>query len=140
MEKEEDTEKLFSVGEETSSGFTIENTLNKDDDTLPFGYFEPSTEGKLTWTCGEGPPKKKGLPDIVSVFQMDMGNRKERKESFLKDIEEAISCRDELVKEGWKKTIPPKIEFTMSGSDKPLNRKQKRYLEKKVKNFAPKDY
>lgn len=121
---------------EVSSGFTIENILNKDDNALPFGYFCPEDE-KLVWICGEGPAKDDGSPpDIISVFQRG----KDKDAKYLKNIEEAKFSRDELVKAGWLKLKPPKIEFTVNGENKPLNRKQKRFLEKKVKDIVSKDY
>ena len=127
--------KKYKEGESTLSGFTIENALNKDENDLPFGYFCPEDD-KIIWICDYGPPKEDGAdPDIISVFQRG----EEKRVTMLKDIEEAKYARDELIKVGWKKLTPPKIEFTMDGGDKPLNRRQKRALEKKIKNFKPKD-
>lgn len=132
MERQE----KYKAGESTASGFTIENTLNAEGDVLPFGYFDPSTNGKLTWICSEGRPRADRPPDIISVFMMDFGSHKEKKVTALENLEQARFFRDELVKNGWQKLIPPKIEFTMDGSNRPLNRKQKRKLEKTIKNMA----
>jgi hypothetical protein len=136
MEKDTGEPSVYKAGEATSSGFTIENTLNGSDNSLPFGYFDPATNGKLTWICSEGRPRADRPPDIISLFMMDLGSHKDKRVTVLENVDQARFFRDELVKNGWQKLIPPKIEFTMDGSDKPLNRKQKRKLEKTIKNLA----
>jgi len=126
--------KVYKEGEEMPGGVTIENTLNKDEGTLPFGLFNPDTEGKLTWICNHGPDG-----DVISVFCFDRGGRTERDVRMLKDLDEAKYVRDELLRNGWKKLIPPRIEFTMSGDDgrdKPLNRKEKRFLDRKIRQVG----
>lgn len=125
--------KVFEGGQEDDNGFTVENTLNTGED-LPFGYYNPDTEGKLTWVCGYGP---KG--DIVSVFAFDHGNRTEKQVKLLKDVQEARFFRDELIKNGWKKLIPPKINFTTTkddGTKSEMNRAQKRALGRKMKSIS----
>lgn len=104
--------------------------VNKDDDTLPFAYHNPETEGKLTWHCGEDAEGK-----ITSVFVYDFGVNKEKKCAYLENIEKAKEMRDTLVDNGWLKLKPPKMEFTYpddKGNDVPLNRKQRRYLARKI--------
>lgn len=131
--------KVYTTGEEGPGGFSLEYAMNREGDVLPFGYFNPQTEGKLTWVCGEGPTEKGRKPDIVSVYAMDLGDHTEKKVALLKDLAEACFVRDELIKNGWKKLVAPKIAFTVSGGDgrqAPLNRKQKRGLEKKIKKLA----
>lgn len=106
----------------------VESSLNREGDQLPFGYYNPETDGKLTWNCGYDQNNK-----IVSIFCADKG---EKRCSQLKDLNEAIFVRDELIKAGWNKLIPPKIQLTMpdaNGKQKPLNRKEKRYLERKIR-------
>ena len=130
-----DPPQVFSEGQRGPDGISIENTLNREGDVLPFGYFNPETEGKLTWICGEGPEQKGRKTDIVSVFAMDLGDHTEKQVKILENMEQAIFMRDELIKNGWRKLIPPKIEFTVtneSGQASSLNRKQKRGLAKKI--------
>ena len=77
--------------------------------------------------------------DIISVFCFDHGDHSDRDVKILTDLTEALYVRDTLIQHGWKKLIPPKIEFTISSDDgkqKPLNRKERRYLEKKIKQVA----
>lgn len=139
----------FSEGQEDPSGFTVENVMNKDDESLPFGYFCPATEGKVTWVCGYGPQKKNNVSkshgnsetsDIVSVFSCDTGDGTERQVKILENMDQAKYMRDELVKEGWQKLSAPKIEFTVTKDGKKsttmtsFNRKQKRALQRKLKN------
>lgn len=124
---------VFEGGQETATGFTVENTLNVGDD-LPFGMYNPDTEGKLTWICGLGP---KG--DVVSVFAFDHGNRTEKQVKLLENVEQARFFRDELVKNGWKQLVPPKINFTTTkedGTTSEMNRSQKRALAKKMKAIS----
>ena len=131
--------KVFAAGEEGPGGFSLEYAMNREGDVLPFGYFNPQTEGKLTWVCGEGPTEKGRVADIVSVFAMDLGDHTEKKVVILKDLAEARFMRDELVANGWKKLVAPKIAFTVTkedGTQSSLNRKQKRGLEKKLRKIA----
>jgi len=109
------------------SGFKVEQLLNRDGNQLPFGYFNPETEGKLTWTCGldlEG--------RITSVFCMDMGPQKDKRCQYLENEAKAIQIRDELIKAGWRKIVPPKVEFTYADGKK-LTRRQRRYINRKVR-------
>ena len=118
-----------------SDGFTIENHLNQDENTLPFGLFKPELEGKLTWVCGQGTDGK-----IVSMFCMDVGDGKnERQVSTLEDLERAKYMRTELLANGWKPLNPPKVEFKVVNKDGMRvnpNRAQRRFLERKAKQFS----
>lgn len=104
-----------------------ESILNREGDILPFGYYNPETDGKLIWMCNEDAEGK-----ITGVFSFDKGTSREKVCKYMNDIADAQMIRDELVKNGWKKLEAPKISFSYSGSDKPLNRKQKRYLKRKI--------
>lgn len=84
----------------------VESILNRPGDILPYGYYNPLLEGKLTWICGEDEKGK-----ITSVFCHKDGDKVERQCRYLENINEAMKYRDELVKDGWGKIVPPKIEF-----------------------------
>jgi hypothetical protein len=108
------------------------SSVNSEDGEMPWGYYNPLTEGKVTWNCGYDAERR-----IISIFTFtDERNQKEKKCDVLKDVVEAEYYRNELVKDGWLKTNPPKIEFTISdgkGGQRPINRKEKRMLERKIK-------
>ena len=115
-------------------GIKAECILNREGDILPYGYFNPETEGKLWWMCGEDEEKR-----ITSVFCFDNAGQREKACKYLNNLEEAKYMRDELIKNGWKKLVPPKLEFTMPGADskqKPLNRKQKRHLANNLEKLG----
>jgi hypothetical protein len=134
-------EQVYKEGQETPDGFSIENTLNSNPEDLPFGLYNPETEGKLTWICGYGPTQKGKTAAIVSVYIMDLGDRKERKEFFLENLEEAKKLRNGLIENGWRILIPPKVVFTVSGKNgksSEMNRKQKRSLGRKLNKLAAK--
>ena len=118
---------VYKEGEISQNGMTIENTLNKADGSLPFGLFNPQLEGKLTWICGVSQENK-----IIGVFNMDLGDRTERETREYNDQTDAEFVRDGLKESGWQILVPPRIEFTVDG-DKPLNRKERRDLSKKIK-------
>src|SRR5208282_5804479 len=120
---------VYKEGEVSQNGMTIENTLNKADGSLPFGLFNPQLEGKLTWICGISQEHK-----IVGVFNMDLGDRSERETREYTDQAEAEVVRDGLKTSGWQILVPPRIEFTVDG-DRPLNRKERRELSKKIKEM-----
>lgn len=103
--------------------------LNKEDDSLPYGLFDPKYEDKLTWICGND-----AQGNITQIFCMDMGAEKDKKCFYVENIEQAKAIRDELMKNGWQKLKAPEITFKIPGEKnaRPLNRKEKRYLKKKV--------
>lgn len=115
--------------------FSIENTLNASEIDLPFGLYNPETSGKLTWICGYGKTR-----DIVSVYCMELeGGQKEKQVSILENLAQAIHVRDTLKAHGWRILIPPKIEFKVTNKDGQRvdpNRKQRRYIERKAKQFS----
>jgi len=107
----------------------VESILNREDGNLPFGYFHPQTEGKLVWICNYDAEGK-----ITSIFSyQDQGKQCK----YLESKEEAEYIRDELVKNGWKKLKPPKVELTYPGQKEgtSLSRKQKRYLKRRIKKL-----
>lgn len=109
------------------------NIFNKEDGTLPFGLFEPTSEGKIVWICNYDAEMK-----ITSVFVYDDGVTKRKIPSYHKELSEATFIRDELVNAGWKKLVPPKATFTYpdaQGKQRELNRKQKRHLQRKLKKI-----
>ena len=120
----------------------IENVLNSDANQLPFGLFDPKTEGKLTWICGYGFEKNDaGELIIVGVFCYDDPVQgKQREEKVYDDIEMAKAVRDGLLEEGWRIIKPPKIRFTTTdqhGHQRVMSRKEikkmNRTLEKQQK-------
>lgn len=133
--------RVYAEGEKGPGGISIECAMNREGDVLPYGYFNPETEGKLTWVCGEGPTEKGRKADIISVYAMDLGDHTEKKISILESLDQAKFVRDELVRNGWKKLVAPTIAFTVSsenGSKAPLNRQQKRDLGRKIKKLSKK--
>lgn len=117
---------------ENPFNISIESILNKEDGTLPFGYFEPSTDGKLTWNCGYD---KGG--DIISIFCYDHGDHKDKTPAKLPSISDAIFARDTLIKAGWLKMKPPEVTVKYAdGESRPLNRKQKRYFARQMKKLS----
>lgn len=105
----------------------VESIVNRDGDQLPFAYSSPQSnekDGSVTWHCGYDQDKK-----ITSVFAYINGQERDRKIAYLPDEKEAIKARDILVNNGWTKIKPPEITIKYSdGSEKPLNREQKREL------------
>ncbi len=115
------------------SGIKVENILNREGDQLPFGYFEPSQEGKIFWMCNRDSEGR-----VTSVFSYDGPDGKEKKASYLETVEDAIFHRDELIKAGWLAMKSPEVCFKIKSSDgtevdKPLNRVLKRQLNKRLK-------
>nr|QBK85510.1 MAG: hypothetical protein LCMAC101_00970 [Marseillevirus LCMAC101] len=111
-----------------------ESILNREGDILPFGYYNTEKDGKLIWMCNEDAEGK-----ITSVFSFDMGTHRDNKSDYLRNMDDARLVRDELVKGGWKKLQPPKVTFSYAGTDKPLSRKQKRYLKRKIQQVDKRD-
>ncbi len=70
-----------------------ESLLNREGDILPFGYYNPETDGKLIWMCNEDAEGK-----ITGVFSFDKGTNRENVCKYMEDTEEAKMIIDELVK------------------------------------------
>ncbi len=124
-------EKLDTENIKNTDYAKIDSILNRKDGQLPFGYFHGPSEGKITWNCGIDQNGK-----ITSVFCNDMGTHKDKKISYLANFEEAKKYRDILIADGWLPIKPPEITMKYAdGSNKPLNREQKRQLAKKLKEL-----
>nr|QBK86573.1 MAG: hypothetical protein LCMAC102_03680 [Marseillevirus LCMAC102] len=104
----------------------VESLLNREDDSLPYAYFSPESEGKVTWVCG---PDAEG--HITSVF---CGLDGDRQCKYI-NTEEAQYIRDELVKDRWQKLKPPTVTFSHPNNSKPSARKEKRFLQKEFKKL-----
>lgn len=115
-----------------------ESLFNRPDDSLPYAYFKPELEGKLTWICGEDDEEK-----ITSVFSYREENdsKPEKQCNYLPDIETARKVREELIKDGWQKLKPPEVLFTFPGEKepRPLNRSEKRKLERQIQKKVNKE-
>ena len=111
-----------------------ESILNQEGDQLPFGYFNPETEGKLIWMCNYDAEGK-----LTQVYSMDLGTHREPNVGYLETVDQAIVIRDELIRNGWQPLKAPDITFSYTGDDTPLNRKQRRYLKKKIKQMDKKN-
>lgn len=78
-------------------------------DSLPFAYFCPASNGKVTWKCAYDEDGK-----IISVFQyndIDTGD-KDRNITVLPNMKEAMFTRDELIKSGWVPLKEHRTTFT----------------------------
>lgn len=120
------SKKEYKVGEQLPNGLVIEDTLNRPGDILPFAYYNPKTEGKLTWVCNYG---IEGT-EIVSVFSMK-GEGREVK--YLASMEEAKYARDELIKNGWLPLKLPQVNITFSKEGDSGNTKDKNVKQTKKK-------
>ena len=107
--------------------------MNRDGNRLPFGYYNPLSEGKITWHCSYGSSAE---TNIVSVFLYKGEEGEDRRDAVLENIEQAIYMKDELVKEGWMPIVPPKVIFRQeNGELGTLTRKQKRRLQREVEKI-----
>lgn len=115
--------------------------LNGEDGKPPYGFFNPQLEDRLQWICNYDDNRR-----IVSIFRHknDDGTF-DRQVGYLQDEAEAMRYRDELVANGWKPLKPPKITVKQpDGSDRPLNRQQRRILQRtaarEMKKASASDY
>jgi len=108
---------------------SFECVLNRPGDLMPYAYYNPQTEGKLTWMCAEDAEGR-----ITSVFCFDHGTHKEKEPSYLQDAAQAKYVRDELIAHGWQPLKPPEVTFKFPGEKDPrkMNRKEKRALGKHI--------
>lgn len=112
------------------SRISAKSIINQGDN-LPFGYLHPDCDGKLIWMCGED-----SIGQITSVFEFtDKNGNKDKKPTYLSDIEEAKKNRQLLIDEGWVEIKAPDVTFTYGdGKEKSdLNRGEKRRMAKYIK-------
>ena len=110
----------------------IESVLNRKDNQLPFALYCPQSEGKTVWHCNYDQENK-----ICSVFSHKDGDEEKKIPAMHKTLEEVISIRNDLITAGWALMDPPGITMKYDdGSEKPLNRKQKRALGVKLGQMA----
>lgn len=130
---ESESSKDTQSGAEANRNFVrINSILNRKDNQLPFAYYSPETEGKVTWNCGYDQNDK-----ICAVFAYKNGNEEDRRTAMLPTLQDAIMYRDGLIKAGWLPLDPPKITVKYDdGSEGNLNRKQKRGLTKKLEKMS----
>lgn len=118
-----------------SKEFKIEVRLNKKDNELPMAYFQPSTEGKVSWNCDYDQEGR-----IVSVYSYKYGDDKDKKVQLMGSMEEVLKTRDILVENGWEKVKPPDVLTKYAdGTEGNLNRKERRYLARKIKALDKKN-
>jgi len=111
--------------------FKIESILNREGEILPYAFFNPQTEGKVTWACGEDHNGK-----ITSVFKYanPETNEDETNCEYV-TLEKAKEMRKVLIQEGWRQSKAPGVTLKHPDTGKPLNRSQRRKLAKHlVKN------
>jgi len=134
MEEKNNLSAGESFAQSFVNGSSDGSVLNKKDGTLPFGYLNPATEGKVYWMCNHDQQNQ-----IVSVFKCDdsdlVQNGVSQDIKILKDMDEARRYRDELVQAGWIEMKDPKNRFFYGGREVEMTRKMKRSLAKKVRKM-----
>ncbi len=111
--------------------FKIESVLNREGEILPYSFFNPGSEGKVTWACGED-----HNGNITSVFKYSNPQTdEEEKNCEYVTLEKAKEMRKVLIHNGWRKSKAPTVVLKHPDTGKPLNRSQRRKLAKHlVKN------
>ena len=111
--------------------FKIESVLNREGEILPYAFFNPKSEGKVTWACGEDHNGK-----ITSVFKYVDGKTDEEETNCeYVTLEKAKEMRRVLIQEVWRENKAPGITLKHPDTGKPLNRSERRKLAKHlVKN------
>ena len=111
--------------------FKIESVLNRDGGILPYAFFNPASEGTVTWACGED-----HSGNITSVFKYaNPQTDEEEKNCEYISLEKAKEIRKVLIENGWLKSKAPGVVLKDPDTGKSLNRSQRRKLAKHlVKN------
>jgi len=104
--------------------FKIESILNREGNLLPFAYYNPASEGKVTWACGEDQNGR-----ITSVFKFeDSSSDQVQKNCEYVTHEKALEMRNVLIENGWRKSRAPGVTMKHPDTGKPLNRKERRQV------------
>ena len=96
--------------------FKIESVLNREGEILPYAFFNPQTEGKVTWACGED-----HNGNITSVFKYvnSKTNEDETNCEYI-TLEKAKEMREVLIQNGWRKSKAPNVVLKHPDTGKPL--------------------
>ena len=126
---------LKKLEEDFLKNIKSEISINKGDE-LPFGLYSPESDAKLEWHCALDAESK-----ITSVYvYTNPDNTKEKLSSYLGSMQEAIDTRNQLMDHGWAKIDPPKLNFKFGDKTvSSLNRKQKRYISRRLKREMKKN-
>ncbi len=109
----------------------IESVFNKSNDP-PYSYFCPESNGEVFWICRQDQDK-----NLLGVFY-GPDNKKDRLITHFKSVREARNTRDVLINAGWRELALPKISLTTKtedNKDRPLNRRERRALQKTQDKF-----
>lgn len=124
----------FSVAQQIAESASFTNSFNPSSGDLPFGYYEPSYDGKIYWICSYDSNKK-----ITSVLVHNIEGDSGRDIKYLSSLEEAIKIRDDLLASNWKPITTPEMRMFHQGKEVTLNRKQKKKMAKRVEQEIKKD-
>lgn len=105
----------------------LDTSYNRPDD-IPFFYHTETDSGLIKWVCSRGPNQ-----EIMSVYEFHPSQKNgavEYREGQLETIEQALACREQHVKDGWKPTEIPAFKVNQDGEL--LNRKERRIFAKKL--------
>ena len=108
--------------------FNEKDKNNKD--KLPFGYFYPPSDGKIYWICSYSKDNK-----IISSFfndEYDKNDILHKHISELKNIDDAIKIKDDLINDKWLPLKTPTKYVICNGVKIEMNKKTKKILNKKM--------
>lgn len=106
--------------------FKIESVLNREGDLLPFSLYNPVSEGKVTWACGEDP---KGNVTSVFKYENPAEDTSETNCEYV-SIDKALEIRNTLYEHGWRKSKAPGVTLKHPDTGKPLTRAERRKVAK----------
>lgn len=115
------------INERFADAIELDVCLNRDSVTFPMALFHPESDGKATWiadTSRTDPSK------ITMVLAYDLRGPDEEKTISEVDRGTALETRRILVEAGWLLLRPPEVTISAPGGKRPLNRKEKRRLER----------
>ena len=106
--------------------FKIESVLNRAGDLLPYALYNPDSDGRVTWACGED---QKG--NVTSVFKYE-NTAEDTSETNCEYVsqEKALEIRDTLYEHGWRKSKAPGVTMKHPDTGKPLTRAERRKVAK----------
>lgn len=106
--------------------------VKEDSENLPFAYYSPESDGKVTWNCSKDYNGK--ITSVFSFLGGQSNGESDKRCTYLQTEDEAKVIRDELKKAGWQISQQPKIKTKIPGEDRerPLNRRESRFLQRKL--------
>lgn len=111
----------------------VDSDFNVDPEKLPMGLYNPESNGVVYWLANEVEP---GVYSCAFWSEIDYERNIIQADEY-SDIQKVYYARDQLLAAGWLFMKKPSMKIKdTAGFEREPNRKERRYMAKKMDHFA----